>query len=259
MSKDLVETDPWSPLRQTTPARIALGRVGGSLPTAPMLDFQLAHARARDAVQREFDQQGMADELVVAGFEALCVHSKAIDRHAYLRRPDLGRRLDHASRAFLNKRERTPVDAVFVIGDGLSSEAVHRHALAVLRLAAQAQVRAGWSLGPVVLAEQARVALGDEIGQLLQARQVAMLIGERPGLSAADSLGIYLTWQPEVGRNDSQRNCISNVRPDGVGYAAAAHTLVYLMLEAARRSYTGVQLKDESAGVPLLIEPRDSL
>ena len=254
MSKDLVEADPWAPLRQVTPARIALGRVGGSLPTAPMLDFQLAHARARDAVQRPFDHPGMADSLGQAGFAVLQVRSQAVDRHTYLRRPDLGRRLDGPSRATLGSRAGAPVDAVFVIGDGLSSEAVHRHALAVLTLATRALTRAGWSLGPVVLAEQARVALGDEIGQLLQARQVALLIGERPGLSAADSLGIYLTWQPEVGRNDSQRNCVSNVRPDGVGYVAAAHILVYLMREAARRSYTGVQLKDESAGVPLLIE-----
>jgi ethanolamine ammonia-lyase small subunit len=255
VNRDLVETSAWQRLRQATPARIALGRAGGSLPTAPMLDFQLAHARARDAVHLPFDPDTLASESIEAGFDVRLVRSRASDRQTYLRRPDLGRRLDDVSRAALAALGGAPVDAVFVIGDGLSSGAVHRHSLAVLRQASTALAQDGWSIGPVILAQQARVALADEIGELLQARQVAHLIGERPGLSAADSLGIYLTWQPRVGRTDAERNCISNVRPAGVEYAAAAHTLVYLMREAARRAYSGVRLKDESAGMPPLTGP----
>jgi ethanolamine ammonia-lyase small subunit len=249
LEKPLVIVDPWSQLRQVTGARIALGRVGGSLPTAPLLDFQLAHARARDAVHLEFDVAGVRRQLRECGYEELLVQSEAADRAAYLQRPDLGRRLDDRLRAALTGRSRAAggrFDAVFVIADGLSPLAVHSHAVAVLDLAAQALTLAGWRLAPVVIARQSRVALGDEIGHLLDAEQVAILIGERPGLSAADSLGIYLTYAPRPGRTDAERNCISNIRPEGLGYEVAAQKLVHLMTQARQYRLTGVELKDDS-------------
>ncbi|HEX6827836.1 MAG TPA: ethanolamine ammonia-lyase subunit EutC, partial [Burkholderiales bacterium] len=195
-NRDVVTANPWRVLRQFTTARIALGRAGGSLPTAPMLEFQLAHARARDAVHLPFDAAAIAAGLAKVGLESLRVRSAAPGRESYLQRPDLGRRLDPSSRALLRPCAESPgqdIDAAFVIADGLSALAVHCHAVAVLALAHAALVERGWRLAPVVIAEQARVALGDEIGELLRAGQVAILIGERPGLSAADSLGIYLT------------------------------------------------------------------
>jgi len=244
-----VIADPWGQLRQLTVARIALGRSGGSLPTAPLLEFQLAHARARDAVHLAFDAAAIEQRLKARGHTVLQVHSEAGDRTVYLRRPDLGRRLDEPSRAAIERfaaESNCGFDAAFVIADGLSPLAIHRHAVAVLDLASQALAREGWRLGPMVVASQSRVALGDEIGALLGAEQVAILIGERPGLSAADSLGIYLTYAPRVGRSDAERNCISNVRPEGLDYEEAAQTLVRLMLRARRYRLTGVGLKDES-------------
>jgi ethanolamine ammonia-lyase small subunit len=254
--RDLVTAAPWELLRSFTRARIALGRSGGSLPTAPMLEFQLAHARARDAVHLPFDAAAVEAELAREQVETLRLHSAAGSRAQYLQRPDLGRRLDARSRALLQERGAASqaCDAAFVIADGLSPLAVHRHAVAVLMLARAALVERGWRLAPVAVAEQARVALADEVGALLHANQVAILIGERPGLSSPDSLGIYLTHAPRPGRSDAERNCISNIRPgEGLGYAEAAHRLVYLMLEARRRGLTGVSLKDDSACVPLLV------
>jgi len=246
--------DPWRSLRSLTTARIAQGRCGGSLPTQPMLEFELARARARDAVHLPlafafaFDAQAMA-RLAPNGAELIHVHSAAPSRDIYLRRPDLGRRLDPTSRARLEAlpgAARQP-DIVFVVADGLSALAAHRHALTVFTLASGALRAADWQVAPLVVGEQARVALGDEIGEVLGARQVAMLIGERPGLSTADSLGIYLTFAPRPGRNDAERNCISNIHPDGgLGYAQAAHKLVWLAHEARRRQLTGVLLKDDS-------------
>jgi ethanolamine ammonia-lyase small subunit len=252
--KPLVFTDPWSPLRRVTAARIALGRTGGSLPTAPLLEFQLAHARARDAVHLEFDAEGLQRQMEGRGEEVLRVRSAAADRIIYLQRPDLGRRLDPPSRGALetfSRRHPEGFDAAFVMADGLSPLAVHRHAMGVLDLARRVLIRHGWRLAPVVIAGQARVALGDEIGGLLDAAEVAMLIGERPGLSAADSLGIYLTWAPRPGRTDAERNCISNVRPEGLGYEAAAGTLVHLMLQARRLRLTGVALRTDSDSLTL--------
>jgi ethanolamine ammonia-lyase small subunit len=243
---DLTE-DPWHGLRSFTDARIAQGRVGGSLPTAPMLAFQFAHARARDAVHLPLDAEGIlaaADDA-----SALRVHSAAETRDIYLRRPDLGRRLDEASRAQLSGLPPADPthDIVFVIADGLSALATQEHALGVFRMARTALQEKGWRIAPLVVAEQARVALGDEVGELLGARQVAIFIGERPGLSSADSLGIYLTHAPRVGRKDAERNCISNIRPQGgLSYAQATHKLLWLMGEARTRQLTGVALKDES-------------
>ena len=247
-SKVTVMDDPWAKLRLVTGARIALGRAGGSLPTARLLEFQLAHARARDAVHLAFDAEGMTGLLLERGHCVLRVHSEAESRADYLKRPDLGRRLDAPSQAVLQGFATGGdggFDAALVIADGLSPLAIHRHAAAVLDLAWQGLTEAGWRLAPVIVAGQSRVALCDEIGELLGAKQVAILIGERPGLSAADSLGIYLTYGPRVGRTDAERNCISNIRPEGLGYREAAQTLVRLMLRARRLRLTGVGLKDE--------------
>ncbi|MBI5440464.1 MAG: ethanolamine ammonia-lyase subunit EutC [Deltaproteobacteria bacterium] len=254
---DFVTSDPWRALRRFTAARIALGRAGHALPTRELLDFQLAHARARDAVHLPFEAEALGDELRRDGFDVLCVDSAAGTREVYLRRPDLGRRLDPASRKLLEGRASPGgCDAAFVLADGLSPLAVHRNAGALLRAAAGRLSGLGWRIAPVVVARQGRVALGDEIGALLRSELVAVLFGERPGLSAADSLGIYLTYGPRPGRTDAERNCISNVRPEGLGYEEAADALVYLMTEARRRRLTGIALKDERLQGPALSEER---
>lgn len=250
MSREPVTPDPWHALRAHTPARVALGRSGVSLPTQELLRFGSAHAMARDAVHLPLDTTTLRAQLEDDGWPTLCLHSAAPDRATYLLRPDLGRRLSEASTALL--AQHTPpggCDLLLVVGDGLSSLAAQRHA-APLLAAVRQRVPPDWRLGTVVIAEQARVALGDPIGQQLGARLVAMLIGERPGLSSPDSLGVYLTHAPRVGRSDAERNCISNIRPEGLGYAAAAHTLVWLCREALRLQCTGIGLKDESATVP---------
>ncbi|CAB3793079.1 Ethanolamine ammonia-lyase light chain [Paraburkholderia caffeinitolerans] len=251
---DAVEKNPWAELKAFTNARIALGRAGNGLPTAPLLAFNLAHAQARDAVHQPLDVDALRSELEAAGFATLAAASAAPDREHYLRRPDLGRRLSDESRAVLaeaGKANNAGPDIVFVIGDGLSALAAAKQAMPLLqavreRLNADAAAGHGWHVGPVVVARQARVALGDEIGELLGAKLVAMLIGERPGLSSPDSLGVYLTWAPKVGCYDAMRNCISNVRPEGLPYDGAAHKLHYLLTHARRLGLTGVGLKDDS-------------
>lgn len=241
---ELVPNDPWQALRRHTRARIALGRSGDSAPTQALLDFGLAHAQARDAVHLPLDRESLLCALRAAGFEALAVHSAAVDRTHYLRRPDLGRQLDPASRELLRRHGRGDHELLFVIGDGLSSRAAASHALPLIE-ATRARLP-GWTIGPVVVAEQARVALGDEIGEALGTRLVVMLIGERPGLSSPDSLGIYLTFAPRVGRSDAERNCISNVRPEGLSYELAAFKLGFLLHAARRLQLSGVGLKDDS-------------
>lgn len=241
----LIHPDPWARLRSLTRARIALGRTGISLPTDEVLRFGYAHAQARDAVHVPLDTGSLAGSLNAAGFDTLQVHSAAPDRATYLLRPDLGRKLDSASIAALAQYPDKGWDLLAVVGDGLSSMAVSRHALPVLERL-RAALPAHWRLGPVVIASQARVALGDPIGEALQARMVAVLIGERPGLSSPDSLGIYLTYAPQTGRQDSERNCISNIRPEGLDYGEAARKTVWLANEGMRRGLTGVDLKDQS-------------
>ena len=240
--------DPWRGLTRFTAARIGLGRAGGSIPTAPLLGFQLAHARARDAVHRDLDAAALERALRSRGWEVLRLRSAATDRQAFVQRPDLGRILSEESKALLEARTppAKPFDAAFAIADGLSALAVERHAAALLDQVVPELDRAGWRIAPVAIVEQGRVAVGDEIGALLPARLTAILIGERPGLSAADSLGVYLTWDPAPGRTNAERNCISNIRPEGLGYAAAAHKLRYLMSEARRRRLSGVALKDDA-------------
>lgn len=247
----LAPPDPWYQLRALTPARIALGRAGGSLPTRAQLNFQLDHARARDAVHGALDLDAVAQALRQTGRECLTVRSAAGDRLRFLQRPDLGRRLDSRSHQLI-EQTLTPgssVDAVFVLADGLSAGAIHRHALPLLAAVCPPLLADGWRLGPVVLAEQGRVALGDEIGALMGARMVVVLIGERPGLSSPDSLGAYLTWQPRIGRTDADRNCISNIRPEGLSYEVAGTRIGYLMNEARRRRLSGVALKDETGAL----------
>lgn len=242
---DSIEKNSWQALRAFTNARIALGRAGNSLPTAPLLAFNLSHAQARDAVHHPLDADALHEQLRALGFTTLDVHSAAPDREHYLRRPDLGRRLSDESRAELIKAASSDAPEVaFVIADGLSAFAASKQSIPLLQ-AISARLT-DWKTGPVVVARQSRVALGDEIGELLRTRLVVMLIGERPGLSSPDSLGIYLTYAPRVGCSDAQRNCISNVRPEGLNYDAAAHKLHYLLTHARRLGLTGVGLKDDS-------------
>ena len=243
-----VTGNPWGELRRFTSARIALGRAGTSLPTRPHLAFQLAHARARVAVHREADFTALRSALQALGPEVHLLHSAAATRPIYLQRPDLGRRLDEASAAALDgaARGRPGPDVVFVIGDGLSSLAIEANAVPFLDAVLPELRQAGWRVGPLALVRNARVAIGDEIGERLGAALVVVLIGERPGLSSPDSLGIYLSWQPRVGLTDEARNCISNVRAQGLSYPVAAHKLRYLMEQARQRGHSGVSLKDES-------------
>jgi ethanolamine ammonia-lyase small subunit len=226
-------------LRRYTPARIALERTGVSLATRPLLDFQLAHARARDAVHAAIDVRMLCDELRRCGLAALALESQATDRATYLRRPDLGRALRGSSLALLSPGA---YDVVFVIADGLSALAVERHALQLLR--AMMPLIPGWRLAPVCVVEQGRVAVGDAIGEALHARLAVVLIGERPGLSSPDSLGAYITWNPRRGRKDAERNCISNIREEGLSYAAAASRLHYYLQQASSLEMTGLGLKD---------------
>jgi ethanolamine ammonia-lyase small subunit len=238
-------------LRSHTAARIALGRAGASLPTAEWLRFAQAHALARDAVHTPLDAATLAADLQSHDFEVLQVDSAAADRATYLRRPDLGRRLSPHSVALLGNLPAEPCDVVVVAGDGLSARAVQTHVLPLLLELRPRLEAAGLRIGTVAIALQSRVALGDQIGALLRARAVLVLIGERPGLSSPDSLGAYLTWAPQPGRSDAQRNCVSNIRPEGLVYPQAAHRIAWLLASAHRLGLTGVGLKDES-DAPLL-------
>ncbi len=247
---EALQLDPWQQLKAFTRARIAIGRVGSSLPTKEVLDFGLSHAMARDAVHLALDIDALESDIQAQGFSTIRAKSMAPDRASYLLRPDWGRRLHEQSLSSLQNllqvhTQSKPIDFLIVVGDGLSSLAVAKHVAPLL-----AEIRNllpnDWHTGHIVVASQARVAIADEIGQALGARMVAMLIGERPGLSSPDSLGIYLTYNPKAGLSDADRNCISNVRPEGLQYAAAAKKLLWLAKEASRLKVSGVALKDES-------------
>jgi ethanolamine ammonia-lyase small subunit len=312
-----VTVNPWGALRRFTAARIALGRSGVSQPTAQQLEFQLAHARARDAVHLALDCERLAASLTAAcGVPCVSLQSAARDRHIYLQRPDLGRQLDQASRAKLatpapatyaapptaarattatatavtaaaanapatahvatsaatttprhaapaaaalaalapaTANAAAPADAAagyglaIVVADGLSALAIEQNAAPFLRALMARLAPEQWRLAPITIVQQGRVAIGDEIAHLLDAQAVVVLIGERPGLSSPDSMGLYLTWAPRPGLTDASRNCISNVRPQGLTYDAAAFKLHYLLSEARRRQLSGVALKDETA------------
>lgn len=237
--------NPWTELRRFTSARLALGRAGDSLPTDEVLEFGLAHAKAQDAVHEALDVEDIVRDLAGAGFESLTVQSEAHDRAEYLRRPDLGRNLNAEGRALLRESQGKAPSITFIIADGLSAMAPARHAVPVLPEVARKLE--GWRIAPVIIATQARVALGDEIGEILGAEMTVILIGERPGLSSPDSLGIYLTYKPRIGCTDADRNCISNVRPEGLSYQAAAHKLFHLITEARRIGASGIAPKDKSA------------
>ncbi len=222
----MIVENPWAQLRDLTFARIALGRTGHSLPTRALLDFQLAHARARDAVHDALDLSAFAV------LNPIMLRSAAADRATYLRRPDLGRRLQPGT-----ELTRGDWDAAIVIGDGLSATAVHRQAIPLVE--ALMPELSDWRLAPIYVVQQARVAIGDEIGERIGARLVLVLIGERPGLSSPDSLGAYLTWGPAIGRTDAERNCVSNIRPEGLAPAIAAQRIASLMRAARERQITG--------------------
>lgn len=241
-----VTPNPWHALRALTQARIALGRAGVSVPTAAQLDFQLAHARARDAVHMALDAAALGHALARPGHTILTAHSACPDRATYLQRPDLGRRLDDASRAALAAAAAAPCELALVVADGLSALAIAQNAAPFIEALLARLAPDGWGAPPIVIVQQGRVAIGDEIGAILGARCVVVLIGERPGLSSPDSMGLYLTWGPQPGLADAGRNCISNVRPAGLGYVEAAYKLHYLMDEARRRGLSGVALKDET-------------
>lgn len=226
-------------LRAMTPARVRLGNIGNAPPLKAVLDFQLAHAQARDAINNPLDVAGVTTAL--SPLDVVAVVSRATDRSTYLRRPDLGRQLSVESRQALHA---APCDIVFVIADGLSATAVEHHAAAVVH-ATLARLP-GWSTGAVVVASQARVAIGDEIGEAVGAEFCVVLIGERPGLSVSDSLGVYITYHPRIGRADSERNCISNIHTNGgLSPDLAAAKLVWLLTEARKLKCTGIGLKDE--------------
>ncbi|MHC2620957.1 ethanolamine ammonia-lyase small subunit [Bradyrhizobium huanghuaihaiense] len=248
MSDKPVPARPTLDLRSFTPARVALGRSGASVPTKPLLDFTLDHARARDAVHAAFDAPRLVADLGALGLTVSEARSQAVDRGDYLRRPDLGRQLDPGSAEALARDAAGPCQLALVIGDGLSAAAVHAHAMAlVVRLLPLLAEGDAVAPGHVVVASGARVALGDEIGAILSARMVVMLIGERPGLSAPDSLGAYLTFAPKPGRTDAERNCVSNIHNAGLSHDEAAFKIAWLIREGLAREVTGVALKDESA------------
>lgn len=251
--------DPWTRLRRLTPARIALGRAGGSLPTAEVLAFAAAHAAARDAVHAELDVGRLERDLAPVGLPVVRLHSRAADRATYLQRPDLGRRLDDASRGSLNASFNSTLsgpapDVALLVADGLSALAAQRQTPPVLERLVPLLRAAGLRPSPVCVVLQGRVAVEDEVGQALGAAAAVVLIGERPGLGSPDSLGAYVVFDPRPGRTDADRNCVSNVRPAGLPPAAAAETIAWIVTECLRRRVSGVALKDER-GTPRLVGP----
>jgi ethanolamine ammonia-lyase small subunit len=241
-------TDTWALLRRFTQARIALGRAGHAVPTQVLLDFQLAHAQARDAVHFPWDIDAFAEQLRGLGAEVLVLDTLVGSRSEYLRRPDLGRLLSEESRTRLRNLSAEAADVALIVTNGLSSTAIERHGIPLLQAILNGYRSRQLRVAPICLAANGRVALADDIGSILSARVAVIIVGERPGLSAADSLGIYLTFAPQAGNTDAQRNCISNIRPpEGLSYEAAAAKLIYLTGEALRRGISGVTLKDATA------------
>ncbi|MEY4630989.1 MAG: hypothetical protein RIQ81_1109 [Pseudomonadota bacterium] len=238
--------DPWEDLRKLTHARIALGRAGHSVPTRELLDFRLAHSRARDAVWLDVDFRDIAANLVQSGVHVFEVESNCRDKQEFLLNPDLGRRLSSNSVATLRASSKAPPgDCTLVVADGLSANAVHRNATGFCLPFIRNLADKGLRVNEVVLARHARVALGDEIGETLQAKSVLVLIGERPGLATAESLSVYFTWGPGRGKTDAQRNCISNIHAAGLPAAAAASMAAFLVHTSLSRQISGVDLKVE--------------
>lgn len=248
MSQEIVQQDPWASLKAFTTARIALGRTGTAIPLREVLNFRLAHAHARDAVYSALAVNILQEQLHGFFLPVLLLHSKAVDRYEYLQRPDKGRVLDAESISILKTTESSYLgkDVAIVLADGLSATAMNVHTLPLLSVLVPLFKKAGISLAPICMVQQGRVASGDEAGEILQAKITLMLIGERPGLSAADSMGAYITFAPRPGITDEARNCISNIREEGLQYEAAAEKIVYLIKEAMRLKLTGVELKDNA-------------
>jgi len=247
-------TDSWVALRRFTRARIALGRAGHAVPTGELLEFQLAHALARDAVHFSWDVAAFAGQVRTLGEEAVILETPVTGRTEYLRRPDLGRVVTEESRTRLKRIAAGSPDVALIVTNGLSSTAVQRHGIPLLKAIVNGYRARHLTIAPISLVANGRVALLDDIGSAVGARVAVIIVGERPGLTAADSLGIYLTFAPHPGGTDAERNCISNIRyPDGLGYEAAAEKLLYLTEEALRRGISGVALKDETPELPSVL------
>lgn len=240
-----MRSDPWSDLRRHTPARIALGRTGSSLPTSELLAFAADHAAARDAVYSEWDLPALIDSLAGIGLPILSLQSRAADRATYLKNPDLGRRLDDSSAAAVSAAASSGVQVSLIIGDGLSAVAGQRHAAPVVSQLIPRLQALDLSVAPICVVRQARVAIQDQIGSLLKAKLSVILIGERPGLGAVDGLGAYLVHEPAIGKSDAQRNCISNIRTGALAPSAAAEALAWLIEQSLIRRLSGVDLKDD--------------
>ncbi|WP_435234286.1 ethanolamine ammonia-lyase subunit EutC [Psychromonas sp. PT13] len=258
-SASLVTENKWQKLKQFTSARIALGRAGNSIPTSELLSFQLDHARAIDAVHKALDVELLACQFsqsttlgsVIQGLP-MVVSTKATDRMCYLQRPDLGRQLNEASwQRLVESRVQSSesYDLAIVVADGLSSTAIQRHALPVIEKLVEKLTtdnKHHWSIAPLTIITQGRVASGDDVGECLKAKITLILIGERPGLTSPDSMGAYITWLPKRGAKDSSRNCISNIRPEGLAYEEASEKAFYLISEAIRLKVSGIGLKDRA-------------
>lgn len=254
MSHSPVIEDAWTPLREFTAARIALGRAGVSLSTRAHLAFQLDHARARDAVWSPLDPAGLTQRLSDWPGGVLSLRSQATDRATYLRRPDLGRRLHPDDADHLEANPMNGADVALILADGLSPQAVNRQAPLLAKALRESLQAQGFTVSPLCLVQQGRVAIADEIGALLHARLSLILIGERPGLSAPESLGAYLTFAPRDGRTDAERNCVSNIREGGLSIDAATITLLHLIGESLRRGLSGVALKDDQPSPRIFVD-----
>lgn len=244
---ETVTQNPWDHLKEYTGARIALGRCGSSIPTKELLDFQLCHAMARDAVHTPLDFEKVKSDIEhITGGPVYLLDSRASARHEYLRRPDLGRQLsDRSMDKLKNIRSEIKYDISLVIADGLSATAIDQNAASFMEILVPEFRRNQYTMAPVCLVKEGRVAVADTIGYMLKADLVIILIGERPGLKSANSMGIYMTYSPEPGTTDERRNCISNIRPEGMPYNAAVSKLLYLAGESLRKKISGVNLKDE--------------
>ncbi len=255
----IVTEDPWQSLKKYTQARIAIGRCGNSIPTSELLEFKLAHAKAIDAVHLPFSKETIAQEIENRfGIEVLRLQSAVKDRSEYLRRPDLGRILSEESvLSIKNITKSAQSDISLVIADGLSSTAIEKNILPMLTILLPMLKKPNYTLSPISIVGQGRVAIADSIAELMQARLTIIFIGERPGLKSPDSMGIYLTYNPQKGTTDERRNCISNVRPNGLSYTVACSKLLYLIDESFRRKLSGVELKDEQTDLNL-IKPVDN-
>lgn len=240
--------DQWEKLKQFTDARIALGRVGCSIPTKAFLEFQLAHAQARDAVYQSLDVTDLTEQLNKHNLEAVHVQSNAHDKETYLKRPDLGRQLSNSSQQYLQQQynqNQLNYDLCIVVGDGLSARAIETNAIPFILSLTQEITDQSWQLAPIIIATGSRVALGDQVAEIFQAHMLVMLIGERPGLSSPDSMGIYYTLNASKSSVDANRNCISNIRPDGLSIQIATQRLVNLMKKSKQLGFSGVNLKDD--------------